>query len=192
MKDTTKRILRFAAQIAAVGLLVWIDRIIKNAAAAGLYGKGTKVLVKGFLGLCYAENTGAAFSMFNTSTDVLSAVTGVIMAAALVLLFVIKNKPKIYDICVPLIIAGGMGNLLDRLTRGYVIDYIRTLFIDFPIFNFADILITCSCGAVIIYLIYEMITDTKKEKAKKAAEFNGQSDVSGENRENRENGGDAE
>lgn len=186
MKDITKRILKFAAQISAVGVLVLIDRVIKNAAAASLYGNGTKVLVKGFLGLCYAENTGAAFSMFNTSTDALSVVTGVIMAAALVLLFVIKNKPKIYDICVPLIIAGGMGNLLDRLTRGYVIDYIRTLFIDFPIFNFADILITCSCGAVIIYLIYEMITDTKKEKAKKAAATDGQNTGIGEN------GGDAE
>lgn len=169
MKNTTKRIIGFVLQLASVGVLVLIDRLIKNVAAEKLIGGGTVVLIKGVLGLTYAENTGAAFSMFNTSTNVLSVVTGVVMAVGLVLLFVIKNKPKIYDICIPLIIAGGMGNLLDRLTRGYVIDYIRTLFIDFPIFNFADILITCACFAIIIYLIYEMVTDSRKAKAEKTA-----------------------
>lgn len=192
MKNTGKRVLKFASQLLSVGVLVWIDRIIKNAAAENLYGSGTKVLVKGFLGLCYAENTGAAFSMFNTSTDVLSVVTGVIMAVGLVLLFVIKNKPKIYDICVPFIIAGGMGNLLDRLTRGYVIDYIKTLFIDFPIFNFADILITCSCGAVIVYLIREMINDAKKEKAEKARGAVNASSTAESGAVSDKNGGDSE
>lgn len=169
MKDNSKRILKFVLQLLSIGLLVWLDRIFKNIAAEKLCGKGTLVLVKGFLGLHYAENTGAAFSMFNTSTETLSVVTGIAMAAGLVALFAIKKKPLIYDICVPLIIAGGAGNLLDRLTRGFVVDYIRTLFIDFPIFNFADILITCSCFAVIIYLIYETVLEAKKEKTEKAA-----------------------
>lgn len=167
MKDTAKRILKFAVQLLSIGLLVWVDRVIKNAAVEKLSGNGTVVLIKGFLGLTYAENTGAAFSLFNTSTDTLSLVTGIVMAIGLVLLFVIKKKPLIYDICIPLIIAGGAGNLLDRLTRGYVVDYIRTLFVDFPIFNFADILITCSCFSVIIYLIYEMVREAKAEKAAK-------------------------
>ncbi len=192
MKNLSKRILKFAVQLVSVGILVWVDRIIKNAAAQRLYGSGTVVLIKNFLGLRYAENTGAAFSMFNTSTDALSLVTGVVMAAGLVLLFVIKNKPKIYDICVPLIIAGGMGNLLDRLTRGYVIDYIMTLFIDFPIFNFADILITCSCGAVIVYLIYEMIKDAKREKAEKAKGTVNPSSAAEPAAVSDENGGDSE
>lgn len=167
MKDTAKRILKIAVQLLSIGLLVWVDRVIKNAAVEKLCGNGTVVLIKGFLGLTYAENTGAAFSLFNTSTDTLSLVTGIVMAIGLVLLFVIKKKPLIYDICIPLIIAGGAGNLLDRLTRGYVVDYIRTLFVDFPIFNFADILITCSCFSVIIYLIYEMVREAKAEKAAK-------------------------
>ena len=51
----------------------------------------------------------------------------------------------------------------DRIARGYVIDYIHTLFIDFPIFNFADCLITCACFAVIIYLIFDLVRDRKKE-----------------------------
>jgi signal peptidase II len=156
------------SQLIEIVVLVLIDRGIKNLAAANLQGQDTKVLIKGFLGLMYAENTGAAFSMFNTSTNALSVVTGVLMAAGLVALFLVKKKPVIYDICVPLVIAGGMGNLVDRLTRGYVIDYIRTLFIDFPIFNFADILITCACFALIIYLIYDMVKDAKNAKNKKA------------------------
>ncbi len=168
MKSLKKRILIFVSQLIEIAVLVLIDRGIKNLAAANLQGQETKVLIKGFLGLMYAENTGAAFSMFNTSTNALSVVTGVLMAAGLVALFLVKKKPIIYDICVPLVIAGGMGNLLDRLTRGYVIDYIRTLFIDFPIFNFADILITCACFALIIYLIYDMVRDARNAENKKA------------------------
>ena len=85
-----------------------------------------------------------------------------------------------------------MGNLLDRLTRGYVIDYIMTLFIDFPIFNFADILITCSCGAVIVYLIYEMIKDAKREKAEKAKGTVNPSSAAEPAAVSDENGGDSE
>ena len=97
----------------------------------------------------------------------LSVVTGVILVAVFVALTLIPKKARIYDVLVPLIIAGGAGNLVDRIRQGYVIDYIQTLFIDFPIFNFADCLITCACFAVIIYLICEIITDGRKKTAAK-------------------------
>ncbi len=151
-------------QIISVAVLILIDHAIKKVVYDSLCGKGTVVLIKGFLGLTYAENTGAAFSMFSSSTSVLSAVTGAALLAAAVIMFFLKEKPVIYHICLPLIIAGGAGNLIDRLTRGYVIDYIHALFIDFPVFNFADCLITCACFALIIYLIYEMIAEQKANK----------------------------
>jgi len=147
-----------------MALLVLIDRIIKNAVYKSLSGGGTKTLIPGVIGLSYAENTGAAFSLFSSSTAALSIATGILIGVGLAALIAIQKKPLIYDICVPLIIAGGAGNQLDRLTRGYVIDYIKTLFMDFPIFNFADCLITCSCFAIIIYLIYDIIKDSSKKK----------------------------
>ena len=163
MTENKKRWIRFSLQVLAIAALIGIDHLLKSLAEQSLKGNGTKVLIPGFLGLCYAENTGAAFSLFASSTLVLTVVTGIALLGGLAALAFVKKKPLIYDICIPLIIAGGAGNQLDRLTRGYVIDYIRTLFMDFPIFNFADCLITCACFAVIIYLLYEIVRDSKKK-----------------------------
>lgn len=161
-----KNIFRFLIQLAVISVLILIDHMIKGVVYDKLHGKDTVVLIKGFLGLTYAENTGAAFSMFSSNTMLLSVVTGIALAAALVVMLVLKEKPVIYHICLPLIIAGGAGNLIDRLTRGYVIDYIHALFIDFPVFNFADCLITCACFALIIYLIYDLIKEKNTKEAK--------------------------
>ena len=75
-----------------------------------------------------------------------------------------KIKFSVEYVCVALIIAGGLGNLIDRVFRGFVVDYIEPLFIDFAIFNFADILVTCSAFVLIGWLIYEVYRDSKKEK----------------------------
>ncbi len=168
MSDNRKRWIRFAVQVSGIALLVCIDQLLKQLAERRLAGKGTFVLIKGFLGFTYARNTGAAFSLFSASTAALTVITGVALVGGLVALALIKKKPLIYEICIPLILAGGTGNQLDRLTRGYVVDYIQTLFIDFPIFNFADCLITCACFSVIFYLIYDMIRDARKKPAAEA------------------------
>ena len=63
-------------------------------------------------------------------------------------------------------ISGGLGNIIDRIFRGYVIDYIEVLFIDFYIFNFADCLVTCAAVIMICNQIYEMIKENKEKKAK--------------------------
>ena len=68
-----------------------------------------------------------------------------------------------------MIIAGGLGNLIDRLFRSFVVDYIEPLFIDFAIFNFADILVTCSAVMLIIWMIYGIYKDAKKDKVQKNA-----------------------
>ena len=191
MSDTIKRVLRGLVQLCAMAGLVLLDQHLKNVAAQTLKAGDTVVLIPGFLGLHYTENTGAAFSLFSSSTQTLSIVTLIALGAALVALFTVKKKALIYDICVPLIIAGGGSNLLDRFTRGYVIDYIRTLFVDFPIFNFADSLITCACFALIIYLIVEMVRENKKRKMPPAEPYGGSDvDVDELARKNAEASGD--
>lgn len=157
------RILTLAFQLGGIALLVYVDYLLKELAVKSL-SDGPMVLIPNILGLRLTQNTGAAFSMFSSSTTVLSVCTGIALAIILIALTIIKNKPRIYDVLVPLIIAGGAGNLVDRIRQGYVVDYIETLFIRFPIFNFADILITCACIALIGYLIYEMVRDRKKQK----------------------------
>lgn len=166
MKDPVKRIVKPVVQLAAIATLIGIDHWLKIIAAEKLADGQTHVLIKGFLGFLYAENTGAAFSMFSSSTGALSVFTGVLLAAGVVyLLYPSKKRPVVYDICVPAIIAGGAGNLIDRLMNGYVVDYIATLFVEFPVFNFADCLITCGCFALIIYLIYSIISESRQKKA---------------------------
>ena len=59
---------------------------------------------------------------------------------------------------------GIIGNLLDRVFRGYVIDYIEPLFINFAVFNFADVLITCGATILIVWMIKDIIKDFKKPK----------------------------
>ena len=166
MKDPVKRIVKPAVQLAAIAALIWVDHLLKNVATEKLADGQTHVLIKGFLGFLYAENTGAAFSMFSSSTGALSIFTGVLLAAGVIyLLYPSKKRPVAYDICVPLIIAGGAGNLIDRLAHGYVVDYIATLFMEFPVFNFADCLITCGCFALIIYLIWSIVNESRQKKA---------------------------
>ena len=165
-------------QLVSVGVLILTDLLLKDLAEKALADGKVHVLVKGFLGFVYAENTGAAFSLFASSTNALSVFTGVLLAAGVVWLLIPKDRPLAYDICIPLIIAGGAGNLIDRLTRGYVIDYIMTLFVEFPVFNFADCLITCGCIALVIYLIYSIVQDARKGKTVPTKAFgeNGETD----------------
>ena len=164
MNSLVKRSLKVLVQLLAIAGLIYLDQIIKQYAVRELMGKETKVLIPGVLGLTYAENTGAAFSIFSSSTGALTVFTAIVLAAGVVALIAVKKKPLIFDICLPLIIAGGGGNLIDRVMEGYVVDYIQTLFMDFPVFNFADCLVTCSCIAVIVYLIVEIILDNRKKK----------------------------
>lgn len=165
MKINKKNVQRIFIQLLGIAVLIFIDFLTKEAAIKYLKGNGTFVLIKGVFGLTYAENTGAAFSMFSASTDILSVVTGIAITAVLIYIIFFK-KSLVYDICLPFIVAGGLGNLIDRMTRGYVVDYLHTLFVNFPIYNFADCLITCSAVALIIYLLYEIVRDTKKQKNK--------------------------
>lgn len=165
----SKFIVRSAIQLLSIAVITAADILLKNLALEKLEGKGLVTVIPHFIGLYYCENTGAAFSLFSSSTDVLSYVTAVALIAATVWMLFPKKRPVAYDVIVPAIIAGGLGNLIDRFSRGYVIDYIATLFIDFPVFNFADCFITCGCIGLLIYVIYECVRDAKNIKRKDGA-----------------------
>ena len=164
----SKRYIIFSVQIIAAAVLTLIDQWIKKLAVTHLMGKEDIVLIKNFIGLSYAENTGAAFSAFSDSTMLLSIATLILLAGGVIFLLLGKIKGKILNTCAVLILAGGAGNLIDRFAQGYVVDYIKTLFIDFPVFNFADILVVVGCFVVMGYLIYDIIREEKQKKKEKA------------------------
>lgn len=153
--------------LVSILLLVALDQIIKLLVLNYLEPIGSVPLIDGFIRLNYAENTGAAFGSFSGYTELLSVFTFVAIVIGTLALMFKKIKFGVEYVCVALIIAGGLGNLIDRVFRGFVVDYIEPLFIDFAIFNFADILVTCSAVVLIVWLIYDIYRDSKKEKDSK-------------------------
>ncbi len=150
-----------------IAVLVAIDQFIKLLVIEHLEPIGSLPLIDGFIQLKYAENTGAAFGSFSGKTSFLSIFTFVIIIAGIIYLLGKKRKVDVEYVCITLIISGGLGNLIDRVFRGFVVDYIEPLFIDFAIFNFADILVTCSCIFLVIWLLYDIYRESKTEKRKK-------------------------
>ena len=148
---------------AAITVLTLADQLLKLAAASHLQGQH-KALIPGVLGLTYVENTGAAFSMLAGHTTLLSVGTLLVLLAGAVLLFLGYFKRLFADICAVMILAGGLGNLIDRFAHGYVVDYIETLFVDFPVYNFADILVVVGVFSAAGYLIWDIIREAKEKK----------------------------
>ncbi len=150
----------------SIAILTAADQIIKFFVERDLQPIGSADFIDGFIGWSYVRNTGAAFGSFSQSTAMLSVVTGAVILAGLVLIVTKKIKSKFYLTCAVMIISGGLGNLIDRIAKGYVVDFINVEFTDFAVFNFADILVTCGSIALMIYVIADMFRDRKKKGEK--------------------------
>ncbi|MEG0090875.1 MAG: signal peptidase II [Oscillospiraceae bacterium] len=144
-------------------LLIAADQGFKFLATLYLQNAQPIVLIPHFLGLTYTLNPGAAFSMFSGKVNMLIILTSVALGVIAYFVFIKKIDDKIESFCFLLIFAGGVGNLIDRIMAGMVVDYLEFLFIDFPIFNFADTLVCCGVGLFAIYTIYtEFLLARKK------------------------------
>lgn len=149
---------------AVILLLVAFDQWIKILVDLYLKPIDSKLLIPGFLQLRYLENDGAMMGMLGGKTAVMTVLAVLCMAAVLVVIYSGWLTSKVDYISVVLIAAGGFGNIIDRIFRGFVIDYIEVLFVDFYIFNFADCLITCAAFTIIFYQIYCLTKDRKTRK----------------------------
>lgn len=151
----------------AVVLLTLTDQLIKLLVYDKLRPIERIVIADRFLALTYVENRGAMMGLFGLSAKVMGIISLVVLCLLLVgsIVYIAKGKLSslIVRVCITLIISGGIGNVIDRLVRGFVIDYIEFLFVDFYVFNFADMLITCSCFVLIIYELYTAITEKRKQ-----------------------------
>lgn len=127
--------------VAAAAVLAGIDQWIKAWATASLLPVGAMPLIPGIVELRYSLNQGMAFSLLWGRQGFLIAVTSVALLAVAVYLFW-KRPPLAERIAWTMVLGGGVGNLIDRIVSGQVVDYINLLFVDFAIFNFADICVT--------------------------------------------------
>ena len=156
-----------AITIIIIAFLIAIDQLIKFAVLKHLEPIGSITVIDKVLSLTYVENTGAAFGSFSGYTRVLSVFTALVLIVGLIYLLSGRIHSKVVYWGLTLIISRGAANLIDRVGREFVIDYIDPLFIKFAVFNFADILVTVGAFIVIIYLLYDIIKDSKTDKAKK-------------------------
>lgn len=154
--------------LAAAAVLVGIDQFTKFLAAEYVKPKQSINLIgfgdKEWLNFTYQENTGAAFSILRDKQLFLIILTSIILLGVIIMMLTnrIKSKPYIWSFS--LIVAGGAGNLIDRIANNYVIDFIDVRIINFAVFNFADI---CAVCGTISLIVFYMINEFKEAKIKK-------------------------
>lgn len=142
-----------------IGLLVVLDQITKSAIARSVYMGTSKTVIPGFFNLSHVRNRGAIFGFWNQSGNSVIYIILTILslcALGLVIYYYIRvpASEKFLKITLSLIMAGALGNLLDRLLRGYVIDFLDFYLGNqhFPSFNVADSCITI--GAIFLLYIF--------------------------------------
>ena len=154
-----------------IAFLVGTDQIIKMWADNNLIGKGSVPFIHfgdiQIINLSYCENTGAAFSIFENNTIFLIIITSIFLIFGIWAILVKKIKHKLALLSVTLILAGGVGNLIDRIFRGYVIDYLEVKLFRFAVFNFAD---CCVVIGAIFLAVYVILIDKSSKEEKKAIE----------------------
>lgn len=150
MKGLTKR---RALSAGAILMTLFLDRLSKHWAEAVLRQSGARTAIKGVLGWRYTQNTGAAFSALDGAGVMLAIVTALIIIAAMIWYARHEDCNGFLASGVTLLIGGGLGNLYDRLTLGYVIDFIEVLFVRFAIFNVADVAVVCGTICLVIGIL---------------------------------------
>ena len=149
------------------GGIVVLDQFTKYLTVACIPLYADVPFLPGLLQLTYVRNTGAAFSSFE-GQQWLFALIFALFSAMLAWEYFKKPMPftKLERWCIFAIYGGGLGNMIDRVRLGYVVDMIETTFIEFPVFNVADCFITCGCILLLGHLILFNKAFWKDEKKK--------------------------
>ena len=142
--------------ISGVILGIWLDQYTKGLAVAKLKGQGAHVLIKDVFSLHYLENKGAAFGLFQNQKIFFVISTVLVLTAVIYCIIRIPKHQRFRPLLIigPCIITGAVGNFIDRIRLGYVIDFFYFELIDFPIFNVADIFVTVSFVVLLILVMF--------------------------------------
>lgn len=138
--------------------LVAADQLIKLWAVRVLMPVGTMDFIRfndlEILGLKYCENTGAAFSSFSGAKWFLIILVSIMLVGLLIFTVRYKYKRPIFMISSVMIMSGGLGNLIDRVRQGYVVDYLDVKLFNFAVFNFADVCVVLGAAFMLIWLFF--------------------------------------
>lgn len=149
-----KNIIGLVWQILLALVIVLIDRVTKmyvigNCALGEKFGE--LPFVADFV---YVQNTGAAFSMLENNTILLSVISVVFIIAIIIYKIIRKPEHFMENLAVTLFFAGGLGNAIDRIQYKFVVDFIDIKWFNFPVFNIADMAVVLGAVAAIVYVIF--------------------------------------
>ncbi len=143
--------------------IVGADQLVKWLVVTFLKGHDPLIVWDGVLSLTYTENTGAAWNLFAGQKWPLIIITSVILAAVLIVLLSGRfRSDTMVNIGGILVVSGGVGNLIDRMVKGYVVDFIKLEFIPFPVFNLADCCVVV--GALMLFVFFVFLYSERSPK----------------------------
>ncbi len=161
--------------IPCIALAIVLDQITKFLATS-LNETGPIKVIDGVFELQYLENRGAAFGILQNQ-QWFFLVIGILLTVLITILYLRLPKSKRFvplKICLIFIVAGAIGNMIDRVLLNYVIDFLYFSLIDFPIFNVADIYVTCATITLAVLILFyykeeefDLVIGTFKKKEKK-------------------------
>ena len=152
--------------LCAAALLLIVDQLVKHWVRNHIALFESRDFLPGLIELTYVQNTGAAFSILEAHTWLLTLVSAVAVVVLLVLILRGLFPDLLGKISLCLVLGGAAGNLIDRALFGYVVDMFRPTFINFAVFNVADIGVTCGGALLCIYVLFFW---QKKRKSGEAA-----------------------
>ena len=144
---------------------VSLDQLTKLLSVLFLKNIDTLPLIRGVLHLTYVENRGAAFGMLSDDRWVFLTVSTVTILVIGVLLYFGHIDGVAYGVALSMILSGGIGNMIDRVALGYVVDFIDFRLINFAVFNGADSFICVGAGLMIVLLLRDIIRESREKKA---------------------------
>ena len=154
---------RFLIIIISIILIIIIDQVIKSYFVNN--GEKSIDIINGILKFTYVENTGGAFGSFQNNINSFIILNFIVLG--IIIKFMISQKDRIDNktsLALTLILAGGISNLIDRILRGFVVDYIDiTQLVSFPVFNLADICIVLGWILLVIFILIYSVKEPKKQ-----------------------------
>ena len=151
---------------------IGLDQLTKLLAVSYLKPVKDIPIWEGVFHLTYHENTGAAFGIFNEPGQrwIFMVISTVAILGLAFYLYIGRASNWVYPSAIALVVSGGIGNMIDRIALGYVVDFINFELIDFAIFNVADSFVCIGAGMLILALVLDIV---KEAKSKKSAENDG-------------------
>ena len=140
--------------IVVAALLVVLDQVVKFLVRTTMVLGDSMVLIPDVLGITYVQNTGAAFSSFPNATMVLAGISLLVSLLLILALLLRWVRHPFGRFTLMLLLAGAVGNLIDRAVMGYVTDMVQVLFVKFAVFNLADVFVVTGAILLVLYVIF--------------------------------------